>query len=874
MKNYLALLLVVFCTALSAHASNSPKAQTLKMTLNDQEQQSCLDAPLSTQNISELKKTWSPSFLQTSSLQPCQNAFFQFNVGVGFLYFSGVKGNLSGEPAVDYRPWNYTPMKGRFTYNRTPLFEPLIGYQLNSWLKLALAYQYQGGVTVQSKMQISLNPAAGATSVAGVYSQFQANLSLNALFAKLYFQLPWSLLLKSFSTTPYLAVGVGPSWQSWTRIQINRNFVTSAAAIYQAEPQFLRQKISASALWMLDFGLKIQRQMPLTDFSLVMGCKYNAWGQARAMGAMREQDSFKGALTHPVGIKALYSFAPYLGAQWNFSTPCKGVAPYKIKDRNTNTCRPYFVPARDLGKSKVGKSSFAQFNVGPTFLYFIQVKGDLFGSPSTNFGIWGDIGLKGPLNRNVASLFEWVTGYQFNSWIKLGLSYQHLSGITVQTKMLNASTLQGSSSESGYSQFQANLSLDATLAKVYFELPRAMIWKSLATTPYLALAGGPSWQTWSRMQINRVDRDTVGVTGDPQPLRQKAMANASLLIDAGFRMQSVLPENQFSFFLGCKYNQWGQTRNIGKLSQQGGMIKGLNQPIRIKVVYSFTPYLGAQWNFPTHAFSESSYRVNKREVARFKPFWAPINCLQEKTSPFIQFNVGLGLLYFNKVQGGLGGRPSSVFVVYGPVPLKEQMIYNRTPLFEYLVGYRFNSWFKFALSYQHQGGVIFQTQILDAMNPPVVAAGVEGHYSQFQANLALDSLMAKFYFELPFVMISKGVGISPYLAVGAGPGWQSWTQVQINRMYDATDFRGEPQNLRQKISANFVWMGDVGFRAQSAYPCNAFSFLAGLKYIQWGQARSMGKITQQNGIREGLTHPFRIKMPYSFAPYIGAQWNF
>jgi len=428
---------------LTAHDSNSPKEETLEMTLSDTEQESCLDTPLSTQNTSELKKTWTPVFLQTSCLQPCQNAFFQFNVGVGFLYFSGVKGNLSGQPAVDYHPWNYTPMKGRLKYNRTPLFEPLIGYQLNSWLKLALAYQYQGGVTVQSKMQISLNPEAGATITAGVYSQFQASLSLNAIYAKLYFQLPWSLLVKGFSTTPYLAVGVGPSWQSWTRIQINRNFVTSAAAVYQAEPQFLRQKISASALWMLDFGLKLQRQMSLADFSLVMGCKYNAWGQARSMGLMSEQDSFKGALIHPIRIKTLYSFAPYLGVQWNFSTPCKSAAPYKLKEKNVNTCRPYFVPARDLGKSKVGKSSFVQFNIGPALLYFAQVKGDLFGSPSDNFGIWGGIGLKGPLNRNVASLVEWITGYQFNFWLKVGVSYQHLSGISVQTKMLNASPFTG-----------------------------------------------------------------------------------------------------------------------------------------------------------------------------------------------------------------------------------------------------------------------------------------------------------------------------------------------------------------------------------------------------------------------------------------------
>jgi len=121
-----------------------------------------------------------------------------------------------------------------------------------------------------------------------------------------------------------------------------------------------------------------------------------------------------------------------------------------------------------------------------------------------------------------------------------------------------------------YSQFQANLALDATLAKVYFELPRAMIFKSLATTPYLALGGGVSWQSWTRMQINRTDRDTVGYVADPQPLRQKAMANASLLVDAGFRMQSVLPDNQFSFLWVANITSGGKRVTLESLPNKGG----------------------------------------------------------------------------------------------------------------------------------------------------------------------------------------------------------------------------------------------------------------------------------------------------------------
>ncbi|MCH9634225.1 MAG: hypothetical protein S4CHLAM7_09700 [Chlamydiae bacterium] len=811
-------------------------------------------------------------WLHSSKLNTCEKVSFQFNVGPGFLYFSGLSGNLSGKPAIDYKPWNFTPLKGRLTYNRSPLFESILGYQLSSWFKWALSYQYQGNVVVQSKMLISLNPEAGQTTVSGVYSQFQSNLSLNGLFAKFYFQLPTSIIYCGCSLRPYLAVGVGPSWQSWTRIQINRSLSSSTAAVFLSEPQFLRQKISANAAWMVDAGIKIQREFPFMPFSLIAGCKYNQWGQARSMGDIKNQESFKGGLTHPIKIKTLYSFAPYLGVEWSFSTLCSTRLAPQVKGRSSDVLLPYFAKVGNLPNEKTLKNGFVEFNAGPTFLYFHKLKGDLFGNPSTSFGIWGDVALRGNLKGNKVPLFEMITGYQFKSWIKAAFSYQTLNGLTLQTRMLNGDTLVGSSGASDYSQLQANLLLNSIFAKLYLELPYAMIWKSLASTLYFDVGVGPSWQSWTQIQVNRTDRDSLGYNSDVQPLRQKTMANASFLIDFGIRTQSILAQNELSINVGCKYNQWGQARNIGKLSQQSGMIKGLNHPVCIKVVYSFTPYLGVRWSFPSLNNPESPCMIGNRSISRFKPFWTTINNLQAKSSVFTQFNVGVGFLYFNKISGGLEGIPASLFVVYGPVPLKQNMIYNRTPLFEYLVGQRFNSCWKLALSYQHQGGVVFQTQILNAYNPPI--PNILSRYSQLQANVSLDSLMAKCIFELPYSLISKGIGTSPYFAIGCGPGWQSWTAVQINRMYESESFVGEPQILRQKISANFVWMLDVGLRMQSASPCSPFSLLLGCKYNQWGQARSLGKITQQNGIREGLSHPFRIKTVYSFAPYFGVQWNF
>jgi hypothetical protein len=869
MKNFLSLLALCLGVSLSAETSSSQEHYAIKESLS-------YSSSTRSSSESKLCNSWNLNGISESSFMPKQNAFFQFNVGVGFLYFSGVKGDLSGQPAAAFQPFNYVPLAGSLAYNRTPLYESLIGYKFNSWIKLALSYQYQGGVTVQTKMLHSANsaPLSGFTP-SNSLSQFVGNLSINALFAKIYFQFPKALLWKGLATTPYLGLGAGPAWQSWTRVVINRNFISSIGNIFVGEPQYLRQKISANAAWMIDAGVSIQRVVPLTDFSLQAGFKYNQWGQARSMGKLSQQDSIKMALIHPIHIRTVYSFAPYLGVQWNFPTTVRTLKRYEIKGRNPATCKLFFAGNKLFLPKKCG---FAQLNVGPNFLYFSGVRGNLFGRPDTNFGIWGDVPLKGLLRTNRVPLLEAIWGYQFNHWIKGALSYQHFAGMTLQTKMLNGQTLVGSTGNADYSQFQSNLEIDALMAKVYFEIPRSMIWKAIATMPYLALGVGPSWQSWTQIQVNRTDRDSAGYNAGPQPIRQKVMANAAFQIDAGFRMENVNPDNNFSLSMGCRYNQWGQARNIGLLTQQGGMIKGLNFPVRIKALYSFAPYLGAQWDFPVTLTSKAPYTIDGRSVSCFKPFWTSVSNLQAKESPFIQFNIGVGFLYFSKIKGDLAGSPRATYLIYGVVPLEKHMIYNRTPLFEYLVGYRFNSCLKAALSYQHQGGVTFQTQLLPSSISRVTVAGVtvRSIYSQLQANLAFDSIMGKLYFELPKALIFRGIGTTPYLAAGVGAGWQTWSRVFMNRKYDDSDgnFTSEPQMLRQKISANCVWMIDAGFRMQSATPCGPFSVTMGCKYNQWGQALAIGRPSQQSGTRDGLWKPFRIQTVYSFAPYLGMQWNF
>lgn len=809
-------------------------------------------------------------WLKTETFLDKQAAFFQFTPGLGFVYFSGLKGDLSGQPAVDFNPFNNTPLKRGLYVNRGPVFEASLGYRFLPWLSLAATYEYMGQLAVKSVMNPSSN-AAATISVNDVFSQFQADLSLNAILAKFTLQSPYAFIWRSFSTTPYFSVAIGPGWQSWTRVQINRQFTGGASNVFFSEPQFLRQKISANAVWSLDFGVNVLRVRPQTDFSLIAGCKFIDWGQARSMGKITQQEGFKAGLIHPVRVKMVYSFNPYLGVQWNFPTLQCSCKSFQLMGKNPNTFKPYFVSLKTVESFKNG---FVQFNAGPNFLYFSDLKGSLFGRPDSNFALWGNVQISGSLGVNKVPLFESLWGYQFAPWIKGALSYQHAAGMTVQTKMLNGQTLTGVVGSSDFSQFQANLGLDAISLKAYLQLPRGMVFKALVYSPYLAIGGGVSWQSWTNMQINRSDIDTVGYNADPQPIRQKIIASGLLMLDAGIRLQSVLPENNLLFSMGCKYNQWGQVRNLGQISDQNSLRRGLNDPIRIKLLYSFVPYLGVQWNFPLAKGKENICKIHGKSIARFLPFYTHNREMQAQQSPFIQYNVGLGFLYFDGFDGTLTGNPAAAFRVFGPISLKGSIIYNRSPLFEYLVGYRFTQWFKAAISYQNQANVNFQSEFIEASQAPPLAGNFQPRYGQFQANLSLNSIMAKVYFELPYSMVSTGCAFTTYLGFGGGPGWQSWTQIQVNRIFEGGSFVCDPQNLRQKISGNMVWMADLGARIHSARPCSPFSVTIGCKYIQWGQARSMGKISDQQTSYYGLIQPIHIRMVYSFAPYLGMQWNF
>lgn len=807
-------------------------------------------------------------FVSTAPIKNHQSnkaLFFQTNIGVGMLYFKDISGNLMGAPATDFlasNSWRDAPLKGRLSYNRTPLFDYILGYKFNAGFKVALSYQSQGGVTVQSPAIYSAPPAANATTD---YIFFRSKLSLNGIFFKLYFESPHVINAKRMTIIPYLGVGVGPAWQSWNKIQL----------LYHRGHTFLigdkisvNDKTSANVGFLADAGLRLQQGSFSPNFSVFLGCKYNHWGQARSMGKMSQQPYHKVALFKPVKIKSVYQFAPYLGLQWNYPNDC-GCG----TNASTPSIRwkPLF---KYYGGFHCNKVLFTQFNVGVGMLYFAGAKGNLFGIPAVNFFGPGqtdsrDIPFRGALSYNRAPLLDYILGYRITPWFKVALSYQYQAGMTVQTRYLWDMITAGNNSYMG--KLAANVMLNGIFAKVYFNLPYAMIVRSLAFTPYLAAGVGPAWQSWTTIEMihNRIAAGFISCQA--LPLRQKISANAALVADAGVRIQNAFKSPSLSVMTGCKFNLWGQARSMGKLTQQGIQKQAVSQPLKVRSIYQFAPYLGVQWNFPNTHYTQASYTLKGKDPNVIEPYFVKRSLFQNSCGFWAQFNAGIGFLYFNGVRGNLMGKPTINFPVsqYRDAPIKGRMSYNRTPLFEYLFGYRTHMWLNWALSYQHQAFVDFSTPATYGFPSPRITS-----YVTFRSTLALDAVYLKVYFEAPWALIMKRLSFTPYAAVAIGPGWQSWTS---NQCYYSTDNDGFVQDAvfyRQKISANCVFSIDKGFRIQSAYPNSPFGVTVGVKYNYWGQARNLGKMSQQGNKKIALSQPLRIKHVHQFAPYLGVQWNF
>lgn len=255
-----------------------------------------------------LEDTWRPFFVKNALIEPRKSYFFQMNLGIGFLRFSGIQGGTShsGQNTAQFQ------LRGALNYTRTPLFEANLGAKVLEWLSVALAYQHQGVVDIQSERQ----EARVLSATAQIIDQFKANLRLDAIYGKVYFTYPSSLIWKTIAYSPYLGVGFGVSYQSWTDIQVQSE-VISGGSTNSTHIKNYKNKYSPNAFYMFDLGINIRSARPSLPFSVRVGCKYNGWGQARSMGVGAQQNTSL-SLAKPIHIKVVYQFAPYMGVQWNY----------------------------------------------------------------------------------------------------------------------------------------------------------------------------------------------------------------------------------------------------------------------------------------------------------------------------------------------------------------------------------------------------------------------------------------------------------------------------------------------------------------------------------------------------------------------------
>ncbi len=255
--------------------------------------------------------SWVPYFLKTKVVEPTKSSFYQQNVGIGFLYFSTIRGNLNPTNVTGAGITN-KKLTGHLMYNRTPVAEFIVGTDILYWLKVALAYQHQGDIVVQTRPQFVVADAGGAVDLT-------SQVRLDAVQFKVYLLNPRTLVWKNMYYEQYLGLAVGPGWQTWID-----NRTASVGSVT------LRPKFSANCVYTVDLGVKLRKALPSYIMSFTAGCKYTGWGQARSIGKITQQynssagvsgtgrNGFPAALNNPVSIKTVYQFAPYVGVQFNF----------------------------------------------------------------------------------------------------------------------------------------------------------------------------------------------------------------------------------------------------------------------------------------------------------------------------------------------------------------------------------------------------------------------------------------------------------------------------------------------------------------------------------------------------------------------------
>lgn len=806
-----------------------------------------------------IQESKTPYWVPLESLEKKGSVFFQPNVGLGLLYFHRVSGNFADVPD-DQNIDPSIPFKRGLSYNRTLLKDYQFGYRFFDWFKVALSYQNQAGMFLYTQPL----PFTRTGEVIPRYIQQTAYFSLNALQIKAYLELPYALVFKKLVITPFGAAGIGPGWQTWVPVKnrFQRDFTNSMVVFNpQVVPNFT---------FVLDKGFRLQPAVVNPAFSALLGFKFMFWGQARNLCELQKEGTLKAGNFKPFRIKTIYSFVPYVGFQWNFPATRYDYAKHK-KVYNSEMDRFFIHQKYTIDPPKV----FAQFNFGPNFLYFSGIKGNLGLQPAEMTAIpTADIPYDQKFKYNRVPLYEYILGARLSKTFQIGLSMQTSSYNVIQTPYVDRlNPIAGTNIKL---QFKSFLNLYALMAKAYIYFPYAFRAGFVSMNYYCSLGFGPSWQSWYNTQTNYVPI-IAGVINNRTDFsfHSKTIANPAMMVDMGFDMKNAHPDALFHIYAGIRFNLWGQVRNLGKASQQPYQPAGLASPLRVKTLYSFTPYLSFQWDFSVA--TQGDY-LNRQYTNTWAPFLAKTNEFENRSLLFFQTNVGPNFLRFAGVQGDYANIPTPTDGVNNfSAPNQGRLSKNNSLLYEFLFGYKVNYWFSCALSLQSQTGLYISSKAVPEYS---ANGGIGRATSQLQSQVQLYSVMLKPYFELPKALILKNWAWSPYLGAGLGASWQSWNNNQIYRTSDTNDATSRAFNttafqLRSKATPSVAWMIDAGLRTRNISPKFNASIVMGCKYNQWGHVINIGQINQQWPLmRQGIRVPFSVKTVYSWAPYLGFQWNF
>lgn len=201
----------------------------------------------------ENKTTYPAPVLSDDSRGP----FISSNAGVGFL-FDRANSNL-----------------------KSAVFEAVVGYNLNSIMKLGAAYQYQTPIHVQSTVH-EYDYNLGISQA----RELKYNIQLQSLALKMYFSPEFPLTFNSLMLSPYLSLGVGMSYLELSNAN-ETNQVT--------RPYRVKKAWTAQALMQGEGGVTFGTK----QVSVTTGCR------------LARYQSFEVR-------NGFFSVAPYAGLQFNF----------------------------------------------------------------------------------------------------------------------------------------------------------------------------------------------------------------------------------------------------------------------------------------------------------------------------------------------------------------------------------------------------------------------------------------------------------------------------------------------------------------------------------------------------------------------------